>query len=42
MDKLKIIGKYDLFFGNTGGGYHIPLSNGVHSTMQAIYNLTVP
>ena len=42
-DKLSII-LYtgDLYMGNTGNGYHVPLTNGIFSTLAAIYNITWP
>ncbi|MEO6627069.1 MAG: hypothetical protein ABIP03_00725 [Aquihabitans sp.] len=42
-DKLKIVTYTgDLYMGNTGNGYHIPLSNGLFSTLRAPYNLVWP
>lgn len=42
-DKLKIVTYVgDLYMGNTGNGYHIPLSNGLFSTLRAPYNLVWP
>ncbi len=32
----------DAFFGNTGGGFHIPDTNGVFNARNAIFNITWP
>jgi hypothetical protein len=42
-DKLSIVVYTgDLYMGNTGNGYHIPLTNGIFSTLAAIFNITWP
>jgi hypothetical protein len=42
-DKLKLIlYKGDLYFGNTGNGYHVPFSNGIFSTLEAPYKIVWP
>jgi hypothetical protein len=42
-DKLKLVTYTgDLYMGNTGNGYHVPLSNGLFSTLRAPYNLVWP
>jgi len=40
--KLKIVSTNDLYMGNTDGGYPVPFSNGLFSTLEAIYNITWP
>ncbi len=42
-DKLEIVVYTgDLYMGNTGGGFHVPLTNGIFSTLPAIFNITWP